>query len=119
MTGPRQRRAGMVRSHAAIDGGDVPSRSALDEATLLIADPHRPCAGLGAHAQRTMALCRPGVLSVAEVAYHLRLPGAVVKAIVARLVDSGHLGARAPYVPAAGQYDLEFLQQVLDALHKL
>ncbi|MEW9555603.1 DUF742 domain-containing protein [Nonomuraea sp. NPDC050783] len=119
MTGPRQRRAGMVRSHAVIDGDAVPSRSTLDEATLLIADPRQPVAGLGAHAQRAMALCRPGVLSVAEVAHHLRLPGAVVKAIVTGLSRSGHLTTRAPYAPTAGQYDLEFLQQVLDALHKL
>ncbi|MEV4553591.1 DUF742 domain-containing protein [Nonomuraea wenchangensis] len=109
----------MVRSHTVTGGAAAASRSALDEATLLVADPHRSPAGLGAHAQRAMTLCRPGVLSVAEVAYHLRLPGAVVKMIVAGLVHSGHLSARAPYTPAAGRHDLDFLQQVLDALHKL
>ncbi|SEG37993.1 Protein of unknown function [Nonomuraea solani] len=119
MSDPAQRRAGVVRSHAATGGSPMPSPSPLDEATLLIADPGRPLDGLAAHARRTMALCLPGVLSVAEVSYHLRLPGAVVKAIVTALIDSGHLSARAPYTPTAGHFDVEFLQQVLDALHKL
>ncbi|MFG1943993.1 DUF742 domain-containing protein [Nonomuraea sp. NPDC048826] len=119
MSGPRRGRASVVRSHTVTGGGALPERSHLDEATLLIADPRRSPAGLPAHAHRTMTLCLPGVLSVAEVAHHLRLPGAVVKVVVSQLIDSGHLSARAPYVPTAGQYDAAFLQQVLDALHKL
>ncbi|MEV0380871.1 DUF742 domain-containing protein [Nonomuraea sp. NPDC050643] len=117
MSDSGQRRAGVVRSHAATGGSA--GRSPLDEATLLIADPERPLTGLSPHAHRTMVLCLPGVLSVAEVAHHLRLPGAVVKVIVAELIDGGHVTARAPYAPTAGHFDVEFLQQVLDALHKL
>ncbi|MEU4233302.1 DUF742 domain-containing protein [Nonomuraea sp. NPDC026600] len=119
MTGPRHRRAGMVRSHTATDGNATPAPGRLDDATLLLADPNRPRTGLAAQARRVMDLCQPGVLSVSEVAYHLRLPGAVVKVIVSRLVNSGHLAARAPFVPAAGQYSEDLLQEVLHALQKL
>ncbi|WP_425566705.1 hypothetical protein, partial [Planomonospora alba] len=60
-------RRGVVRSHTATGGHATPSRSSLDEATLLIADPKMPLAGLAAQAYRVMDLCLPGVLSVSEV----------------------------------------------------
>ncbi|WP_223168003.1 DUF742 domain-containing protein [Nonomuraea sp. SYSU D8015] len=118
MTSPRHRRAGMVRSHTATEGNGTLALGRLDDAALLIADPHRPRTGLTAHAQRVMDLCQPGVLSVSEVAYHLQLPGAVVKVIVSRLINSGHLTARAPFVPA-GHYSEDVLLEVLRALQKL
>ncbi|TDC95559.1 DUF742 domain-containing protein [Nonomuraea deserti] len=109
----------MIRSHTATGGDAIPSRGSLDDATLLVAETGAPPAGLPAQAHRVMDLCLPGVLSVSEVAYHLQLPGAVVKVIVSKLIDSGHLIARAPYAPLAGQHDENFLRQVLDALQKL
>ncbi|KOT46755.1 hypothetical protein ADK41_00660 [Streptomyces caelestis] len=119
MTAHGRQRRGMVRSYTATGGRATPSRTTLDEATLLIADPNVPLAGLGAQAYRVMDLCLPGVLAVSEVAVHLELPGAVTKVIVSGLVDSGHLVARAPFVPAAEQHDEDFLRRVLDGLQKL
>ncbi|MFE5842053.1 DUF742 domain-containing protein [Streptomyces niveus] len=113
------RRQGLVRSYTATGGRVVPSRSSLDEATLLRADPKVERAGLGAQARRVMDLCLPGVVSIAEVAARLGLPVAVTKVIVSDLVDSKHLMSRSPYVPAADGADEEFLERVLDALHKL
>ncbi|WP_327153242.1 DUF742 domain-containing protein [Streptomyces tubercidicus] len=119
MTAHGRQRRGMVRSYTATGGRATPSRTTLDEATLLIADPKVPRAGLRAQAYRVMELCLPGVLAVSEVAVHLELPGAVTKVIVCGLVDSGHLVARAPFVPAAEQHDEDFLRRVLHGLHKL
>ncbi|WP_197094035.1 DUF742 domain-containing protein [Nonomuraea sp. SBT364] len=109
----------MIRSYA-VTGGDAPgTRAGLDAATLLVADPGRPLTGLAAQSRRVMDLCLPGALSVSEVAAHLQLPGAIVKVIVAGLVDSGHLAPRAPFVPAASPYSADFLMKVLKALEKL
>jgi hypothetical protein len=113
------RRHGVVRSYTATGGRATPSRTSLDEATLLIADPKLPLAGLQAQAYRVMDLCLPGVLSVSEVAHHLQLPGAVTKVIVSGLVDSGHLVARAPFTPTADQHDEDFLRRVLHGLQQL
>ncbi|MBG0817561.1 DUF742 domain-containing protein [Planomonospora sp. ID82291] len=113
------RRNGVVRSYTATGGRAAPSRTSLDEATLLIADPKLPLAGLQAQAYRVMDLCLPGVLSVSEVAHHLRLPGAVTKVVVSGLVDSGHLVARAPFTPTADQHDEDFLRRVLHGLQQL
>ena len=119
MTGPRHRRAGMVRSHTAAGGSAPLAPGRLDDATLLLTHADHPRTGLNAHAQRIMDLCAPGVLSVSEVAYHLQLPGAVVKVMISKLISSGHLAARAPFVPTAGRYSENFLLEVLDALQKL
>ncbi|MBB0246117.1 DUF742 domain-containing protein [Streptomyces alkaliphilus] len=113
------RRRGMVRPYAAAGGNLTPTRSTLDPATLLIADPKVPLTGLGAYPHRLMALCLPGVLSVAEAAVRLELPVAVTMPIASRLVDSGHLVARAPFVPAADRHDRAFLERILDGLRKL
>ncbi|MEU4579142.1 DUF742 domain-containing protein [Nonomuraea sp. ATR24] len=119
MTPSRHRRAGMIRSYTVSGGDASATRAGLDAATLLLADPARPLAGLAAHPRRVMDLCLPGALSVSEVAAHLELPGAIVKVIVAGLVDSGHLAPRAPFVPAASPYSTDFLMKVLKALEKL
>ncbi|MCT2588996.1 DUF742 domain-containing protein [Streptomyces sp. N2-109] len=108
----------MVRPYTPTGGQAAPSRHSLDLATLLIADRDRPLHGLSAHARRVMEHCLPGALSIADVSADLQLPGAVTKVLVASLVDSGHLISRNP-VPAFQQYDREFLERVLDGLHKL
>lgn len=46
MTAHGRQRRGMVRSYTATGGRATPSRTTLDEATLLIADPKVPRAGL-------------------------------------------------------------------------
>ncbi|GAA1644423.1 DUF742 domain-containing protein [Nonomuraea maheshkhaliensis] len=120
MSHSRHRRAGMVRSHTATGGDLTPARQGLDAATLLLADATRPVTGLAAQPRRVMELCLPGVLSVSEVAAHLHLPGPVVRVIVSRLLDSGHLSARAPFVPTASSpHSAEVLRKVLVALEKL
>ncbi|MFG2779015.1 DUF742 domain-containing protein [Streptomyces prunicolor] len=112
-------RRGVVRSHTVIGADPAPAGVQVDLATLLSVDPEAKCRGLRAQAQRVMALCAPGVLSVADVAAHLRLPGGVVRTLVAELVASGHLLAADPFVPVAQRHEAEFLERVLHGLERL
>ncbi len=128
-------RRGVVRSHTVIplprdtvpgeaDGTGVPEapeppRLRTDHATLLSLAPSAPRAGLGVQARRVLALCAPGVVSVAEVAAHLEMPGGVVRALVADLVARGNLLAADPFVPQAQPHEKEFLERILDGLQKL
>jgi len=109
----------VVRSHTVI-APDLPTPTVpLDVATLLSVDSAVEPRGLRAQAQRVMALCAPGVLSVADVAAHLEMPGGVVRALVAELVVSGHLLTADPFVPLAQPHEAEFLERVLDGLQRL
>lgn len=126
---PRPRPDGrLVRSYVVTDGRSRPTRNTLDLITLLIAADDRPPTGLNPEKQRVMELCRPGALSLAEVAAHLRLPVSVTKVLVADLMDSGHIVTRTPspgfpdpthqggHPPAARPFDVGILQEVLDGL---
>lgn len=119
--GPRGGRLGLVPSFVATAGQGVPSRRSMDQATLLLLDTGERApqlGGLPATQQRVIELCAPGVLSVAEVAAYLQLPGAVTTVVAASLVDSGHLIARQP-VPAASRPDISLLEKILDGLKAL
>jgi hypothetical protein len=97
----------------------APPRLRTDHATLLSLAPAAPRDGLGVQARRVLALCAPGVVSVAEVAAHLQMPGGVVRALVADLVARGNLLAADPFVPLAQPHEKEFLERILDGLQKL
>jgi hypothetical protein len=112
-------RRGVVRSHTVIGPDRPPPTVHLDLATLLSVDPLVKWSGLRAQAQRVMALCSPGVLSVADVAAQLHLPGGVVRTLIAELVASGHLLAADPFVPVAQLHEAEFLERVLHGLERL
>lgn len=120
MTPTGRARYGMVRPYTPTAGRAWSSRTTLDEATLLIlTDNPAGRAALTAPQQRVIELCVPGVLSVAEVAAYLQLPGAVTKVLAADLVDAGHLIARAPVPAAAQQHDTNLLERILDGLKAL
>jgi hypothetical protein len=113
---PRRRPEGrLVRSYVVTGGRAHPTRNTLDLVTLLIAATDLPLTGLNPEKRRVMELCRPGALSLAEVAGHLQLPVSVTKVLVADLMDSGHIVTRAP-IPAARPSDARILQEVLDGL---
>ncbi|WP_129842110.1 DUF742 domain-containing protein [Streptomyces sp. RFCAC02] len=118
MTPHGRQRRGMVRTHTPTGGRARPSRQTLDLATLLIVQADRDPRGLDPYSHQVMEVCMPGVLSVAEVSAHLRLPGAVTKVLVAALVDDGYLIARDP-VPAAAVHDMSLLERILDGLRAL
>jgi hypothetical protein len=100
------------------EGRAHPSRNTFDLVTLVFAPGDLPMTGLGPEKRRLVELCRPGSLSVAEVASHLSLPVSVTKVLLADLVDSGHILTRAP-IPAAELPQAQLLQEVLDGLRAL
>ncbi|MGW2082221.1 DUF742 domain-containing protein [Streptomyces sp. NPDC001939] len=112
----------MVRSHTVLAGQSLPLSGppvSVDMATLLSVNPEAGQQGLTTPALRLLALCAPGVLSVADVAAHLHMPGGVTRALVADLVGRGILLAADPYVPLAQPHDVAFLEKVLHGLHCL
>ncbi|MEE1757938.1 MULTISPECIES: DUF742 domain-containing protein [unclassified Streptomyces] len=124
---PRRPRGRLVRSYVVTDGRAHPTRNTLDLVTLLVAATDLPLTGLNPEKRRVMDLCRPGSLSLAEVASHLELPVSVTKVLVADLMDSGHIVTRAPSptleqsragaaLSAARPSDAKILQEVLDGL---
>lgn len=71
-----------------------------------------------AEQRRLLSLLRPGPLSLAEAAAHLRLPVSVVKVMVTDLVDAGRLAARAP-VPDDELPERQIVEKVFDGLRAL
>ncbi|MFH8389605.1 DUF742 domain-containing protein [Streptomyces sp. NPDC018036] len=106
----------LVRSYVVTGGRSRPSRNTLDLVTLLIAAAGPPLTGPSPEKRQLMELCRPGALSLAEVAAHLELPVSVTKVLVADLMDSGHLVTRAPIPSAGPPSDTRVLKEVLDGL---
>ena len=116
----------LVPAYLAASGRGRPGRDTLDRLSVL----HNPAgpdsSGAGPDGpegprpeeRRLLELLRPGALSLAEAAAHLRLPVSVVKVLVADLVDAGLLHARPP-VPAHRLPERELLEKVLDGLRTL
>ncbi|MGW1838752.1 DUF742 domain-containing protein [Streptomyces sp. BBFR2] len=115
---PRQNGRRLVPAYLATGGRARPSRNTLDRLTLLHGVDAPPTSELRPEERRILELLRPGALSLAEVAAHLRLPVSVVKVLVADLVDAGRLHARVP-IPEAEQFDRQILERVLDGLRSL
>ncbi|NUU21219.1 MAG: DUF742 domain-containing protein [Streptomycetaceae bacterium] len=114
-SGQTGRGKGLVRPYVVTEGRAHPSRNTFDLVTLVYAPGDLPMSGLGPEKRRLVELCRPGSLSVAEVAGYLALPVGVVKVLLADLVDTGHILTRAP-IPAAELPHVQLLQEVLDGL---
>lgn len=120
MTGPRGSRR-LVPAYLATSGRANPSRNTLDRLSVLYnpGGPDGPVpSGLRPEERRLLELLRPGALSLAEAAAHLRLPVSVVKVLVADLVDTGRLQARPP-APEHRLPEREILEKVLDGLRTL
>ena len=105
-----------MRSYVVTDGRAHPTRNTLDLVTLVIAAADRPLAGLSPEKRRLMELCRPGALSVAEVAGHLRAAGQRHQG-AARRPDRQrpHRHPRRRSPPPQPP-DTQLLQEVLDGL---
>ncbi|MBC2875997.1 MULTISPECIES: DUF742 domain-containing protein [Streptomyces] len=129
--------AGPVRPYVITGGRVAPSRDSLALETLVVAaetaaetagatgadatgvaasaGEHTP--DLGPECAEILDLC-VRLLSVAEVAAHLRQPVAVIKVLLADLLDAGLVVARPP-VTAADRHDPALLKEVLDGLRQL
>lgn len=118
MTPSRGNRRSVVRPHVITGGRARPSRNIFDLATLVYPAPDRPLTGLGPEQLRVMRLCRGGMLSVAEVAGHLRLPLSVTRVLLSDLFESGHIRTRAP-IARAEVPQAELLIEVIRGLQRL
>lgn len=114
---PRDTRR-LVPAYLATSGRARPSRNTLDRLSVLHGATRGPVTGVSPQELRLLELLRPGALSLAEAAAHLRLPVSVVKVLVAELVDAGHLQVRAP-IPDAELPERQILEKVLDGLRTL
>ncbi|AUY50366.1 MULTISPECIES: DUF742 domain-containing protein [Streptomycetaceae] len=114
MTGP-------VRPYVITGGRSRPTRAALAVESLVSALPDRPelpeDALLSREHHRILDLCR-SLLSIAEVAAHLRLPLGIVKVLVGDLWDLGTVQVLPP-VPQAERLPATLLEEVLVGLRQL
>ncbi|MFB6616495.1 DUF742 domain-containing protein [Streptomyces sp. NPDC056367] len=97
--------AGRVMRPYTASGGRTRPGVALDLLSLVTATGVRPRVPLGAEhtlALRTCAGAGAATVTVAEVAGQLRLPAAVVKVLLADLMEHGALVAQAPRFPGVG-----------------
>ncbi len=110
--------AGPVRPYVITGGRVEPTRNTLALESLVVsATSDTTEHGLGPEAMAILSLCRR-LLSVAEVAAHLRQPITVVKVLLADLIDAGLILARPP-IPVAEHPDKALLKEVLDGLRRL
>ncbi|MFI9720517.1 DUF742 domain-containing protein [Streptomyces sp. NPDC052396] len=111
--------AGPVRPYVITGGRAAPSRDSLALETLVVAqDGAEDEIALSPECGEILALCGQ-LLSVAEVAAHLRQPVAVVKVLLGDLIDAGLVTARPPVTADAAQHDPALLKEVLDGLRQL
>ncbi|WP_441250892.1 DUF742 domain-containing protein [Kitasatospora sp. McL0602] len=119
--------SGPVRPYVITGGRSRPSRNVLALESLVSAAPTAG-PGLGELPEteegtlnrehlRILALCRK-LLSVAEIAAHLRLPLGVVKVLIGDLWDLGAVHVIPP-VPQAERLPATLLEEVLVGLRQL
>jgi hypothetical protein len=106
-----------VRPYVLTSGRAHPSRNTIRPETLLVVDPDAPRLVSATSQQRALLDICGGMLSLAEVAAHLRLPVSLVVVLASDLVDSGHLQVRS--APKHSPPSTELLEKVLDGLRKL
>jgi hypothetical protein len=106
-----------VRPYILTSGRAHPTRNTIRPETLLVVDPDAPRPVATTREQRELLEICGGMLSLAEVAAHLRLPVSLVVVLASDLVDSGHLSIRS--APRHTPPSAELMEKVLDGLRKL
>jgi hypothetical protein len=105
----------LVRPYVITNGRGLPGNDRFNLITLVTAaDRPRP-AHFDPEKHRLLDLCGGGMLSVAEIAGHIKLPIGIVKVLLSDLSTEGYLVVRPP-VPRAQLADVSLLQEVLDGL---
>ncbi|MFD7921366.1 DUF742 domain-containing protein [Streptomyces sp. NPDC059740] len=105
----------LVPTYLATAGRTHPTRNTLDRLTVLSATHPYPPDDAAPARRRLVQLLQGGALTLSEAAAHLGLPVSVVRIVVADLVDSGQVAARAP-IPPAEKHDRQLLERVLSGL---
>ncbi|MFJ5233640.1 DUF742 domain-containing protein [Kitasatospora sp. NPDC088391] len=113
--GPSRR---LVPAYLATQGRTAaPGGHQLERLSILHAAADLP-AGLGGEHRQLWELVRPGALTVAEAAAHLRLPVSATIFIAADLADRGALRVRSP-IPNAQPVSRDLAERLLSGLRAL
>ncbi|MYT29934.1 MULTISPECIES: DUF742 domain-containing protein [unclassified Streptomyces] len=117
---PKKRRnweeGGPERLYVLTSGRSVPSEAPLDMVTLIVTR-NRPGSSMQPEQAAILRIC-DYPLSVAEISAYVHLPVSVVTVLLAELLESGHVEARAP-IPTASLPDVELLEAVMNGLQNL
>lgn len=110
----------LVRPYVMTSGRMQPIRGTFDlvtlvEATGLAAPPEL---GLGPEHQAALRLCDQ-VMSVAEIAGHLKLPTVTVRVLLGDLLDKGLVTVQDPRTDDEFMNDEQMYRAVIDGLHAL
>ncbi|UWE07340.1 DUF742 domain-containing protein [Actinacidiphila bryophytorum] len=112
---PEELSADLVRPYVITNGRGLPDNDQFNLITLVTtSDQPRP-SQLDPEKRAVLDLCSGGLLSVAEIAGHMKLPIGIVKVLLSDLSADGFLVVRAP-VPPAQLVDVSLLQEVLNGL---
>lgn len=112
---PEELSADLVRPYVITNGRGLPDNDQFNLITLVTtSDLPRP-SQIDPEKRAVLDLCSGGLLSVAEIAGHMKLPIGIVKVLMSDLSADGFLVVRAP-VPPAQLVDVSLLQEVLNGL---
>ncbi|WP_329258677.1 DUF742 domain-containing protein [Actinoallomurus sp. NBC_01490] len=110
----------LVRPYVMTSGRMQPVRGKFDLVTMVEATglPATPELGLGPEHQAVVRLCEQ-VLSVAEIAGHLKLPTVTVRVLLGDLLDKGLITVQDPHTDTDLMTDEQMYRAVIDGLHAL
>ncbi|MDN3351094.1 DUF742 domain-containing protein [Actinomadura sp. DC4] len=110
----------LVRPYVMTSGRMQPVRGTFDLVTMVEATglPVTPELGLGPEHQAAVNLCEQ-VMSVAEIAGHLKLPTVTVRVLLGDLLDKGLITAQDPQTDTDFMNDEQMYRAVIDGLHAL
>ncbi|UQA97307.1 DUF742 domain-containing protein [Streptomyces halobius] len=105
------------RLYVIASGGNQPGqKTPLDMVTLIVTR-NGPSSSMQPELAAIVRIC-DYPLSVAEISAYLHLPVSVITVLLADLLESGHVEARAP-IPATSLPDVELLEAVMHGLQNL
>ena len=110
----------LVRPYVMTSGRMEPIRGSFDLVTLVAATGLSPSPelGLSPEHQQAVHLCEQ-VLSVAEIAAHLKLPGVTVRVLLGDLLDKGLVTVQDPQSETELMQDEKMYRAVIEGLHAL
>ena len=110
----------LVRPYVMTSGRMQPIRGKFDLVTMVEATglPATPEFGLGPEHQAVVRLCEH-VMSVAEIAGHLKLPTVIVRVLLGDLLDKGLVIVQDPQTDTDLMNDEQMYRAVIDGLHAL
>ncbi|MFG3497550.1 DUF742 domain-containing protein [Streptomyces sp. NPDC047928] len=108
---------GPERLYVITSGRSHPAEQAPLDMVTLIVTRREPSSNLQPEHAAIIRIC-DYPLSVAEISAYLHLPVSVITVLLADLLGSGHVEARAP-IPTASLPDVELLEAVMHGLQNL